>query len=686
MKTVIIEEIKIHNWMAFKGENVLSIPSGSISVVAKYATNPRRSNWAGKTAFLEAIEWCLFGVHRKRYDDDIIHYGENKVQVKITFTNGVIVDRYRVRGKSTKLLVGIPNETQMTWTEKKLAQNLIEKKLGFDQVDYRATICFSQGDTEAIVEKTSGERRKLISQWLELDNWLRISSRAKLHLKGLMDEVNEARRSAINYSNLILDNVKEVVSKFHYNFNKMDEDDLNKFNQTVESWIMSDKSFCFTTDKEHILSKIEFDEDILAGVQKELQSLAGIEADYASHQQRLEYIQEGKELKNLIKDIKFEIGVEEARIEFDRLVGLKEIARVEVDKTTALLSTGFDGICPVTKKSCDISTQVESEIEIFKNRNNEARILYKNRCDEFNEQRSILNELTRKEMDIIKKRERFKVIVSEVRRLESASKRWENSSKPSQEDIHQLNLKNKELQNEIVDLRVHLEKIDKGINEIVDYRNKFNECNVLISHIEDKIKIANLVVQATNQSGIPGYLTEAILLKLESRANVLLEGSGLSFMFAMDRETKDLSPSCFSCGYIYRGKKDKACPVCKEVRGMKKSDELEILVDDGSGQIEDVKAKSGGAKVFIATAIRLTAGLMLREMRSSPCAFAQIDEVMGSLDSEIREILAQTFSGMLTTVGLDQAFVVSHDASFLDSLSSRILITRFSEHSTIEVL
>ena len=59
---------------------------------------------------------------------------------------------------------------------------------------------------------------------------------------------------------------------------------------------------------------------------------------------------------------------------------------------------------------------------------------------------------------------------------------------------------------------------------------------------------------------------------------------------------------------------------------------------DGTTVPEDVKAKSGGAKVLVGSSIRLGAGMMLRDRRGARCAWAQIDEPFGALDEENRPI------------------------------------------------
>lgn len=76
---------------------------------------------------------------------------------------------------------------------------------------------------------------------------------------------------------------------------------------------------------------------------------------------------------------------------------------------------------------------------------------------------------------------------------------------------------------------------------------------------------------------------------------------------------------------------------------------------------------------------------MLRDLRGSPVRFAVVDEPFGALDAENRETLARSFAGMLGSVGLEQAFVVSHDAALLAAMPARILITRDGSASRVEL-
>src|SRR5262249_29835197 len=157
--------------------------------------------------------------------------------------------------------------------------------------------------------------------------------------------------------------------------------------------------------------------------------------------------------------------------------------------------------------------------------------------------------------------------------------------------------------------------------------------------------------RALGGSGIPARIAAQSLSGLEARANALLSGLGLSFSLTWERELADPALACDECGTVFDKKtRAKSCVTCGTPRGRKKSAELDVLGDDGSGEIEDVRAKSGGAKVLVASAIRLAGGMMLRERRGSPLEVAFVDEPFGELDLENRDALARTFASLLGSV------------------------------------
>lgn len=645
-----IQSVDMTNWMAFRGRQVLAdLPTGAIAVVARYADNPRRSNWAGKTAFLEAVEWCLFEVHRKRYEDDLIHFGEVDMKVVLTLSTGMVIERSRIRGKATKVAVIHGDDS---WG-KAAAEEAIAKALGFDAVDYRATVCFAQGETSAMVEKTSGERRKIVAQWLELDPWLRVAGRARAHAKALTDELGKVRTELKLREAALADYDPEGCAR-----------DIAGSKAEIET------VRALAAEVEATLNR---------GAAQEIQRLDKLRLETVNNERR--------ELKIQIQNSALEPGALDAaraaRTAAENVANEAETERVDARR---LLGGEFDGRCPVTCSDCPVPEEVKGAKGAAQVRVNKALVRVKDAAPVVEAARARLRELEAADKALTRLREQFNAKTAEAKRLNDAIEARELGEPVTDAEIQQLKIERTRLREAEVQARTDLATAQEEVARAEAAEKWVKGAAERAEALEAKLRAANLATRATGPGGIPAAIAESSLAALELRANGILDGTGLAFEFAWDRETKTLVTSCVGCGYAFVGVKDKSCPACSEERGAKRADELEILVADGSGTTEDVKMKSGGAKVLVGSAIRLAAGMMLRDRRGAPCAWAQVDEPFGALDSENRESLARSFAGMLGAVGLEQAFVVSHDGGLLDALPGRIEIVRYADHSTVEVL
>ena len=186
-----IEKLELCNWMPFRGQHALTLPSGAIAVVGRYEENERRSNWSGKTALLEAIRWAIYGVHRKRLEDGLIHRGESETWVDVALTGGIEIRRIRKLGGPTRVFVLCAAEGVRL--EGSAAEDWISRALGLSYQDARATVLLEQGDTEALVGRTSSQRRETIAAWLELDLWDRLNVRARTAARSASDALTALR-------------------------------------------------------------------------------------------------------------------------------------------------------------------------------------------------------------------------------------------------------------------------------------------------------------------------------------------------------------------------------------------------------------------------------------------------------------------------------------------------------------
>lgn len=656
---MILEGMTIENWLAFAGRFDLELPTGAVAVVGRYLDDPQRSNWSGKTALLEAIEWCLFGIHRKRYEDEVIFGDADRVAVELRLSDGIRVHRYRKRGKPTRLVVEVEvfvpdtGEYVKERFEKKAAQAKLEEILGFDGTDYRATICFAQGDTEAIVERTSGERRKIVGAWLELDAWLRVAARARAMVRGLADRHRELRAEiAVNRKTI--------------------ED------APTADELAADIKTAKTTETEA--------REALEGVDARLEAVAAMEIARLDREKLAEVSKEGKALRAEITGATTVEGLETAREGLAKAAAAEEATGKELREAVRLSEGHFDGKCPVTYEGCPVAADVRENKSAALTKAEGLRASHRVTRENRDTYQTEVRNLESRERDFDRKRVKFNSLVEEARKLQASAERYSETDELDEGDVQRLKFDRTRFRESTAAARAALRVAEKTADDLSRYVENVAEAEKELEELAAELRIANLAARSVGPSGIPARIAEAQLQILEERANVLLVGSGLSFTFAWDRVTRDLVKRCLECGYAYKGVKDKRCPACDAERGLKRADELEILVDDGSGAVEDVKAKSGGAKVLVASSIRLAAGAMLRDLRGSRCAWAQVDEPFGALDAKNRRELANTFAGMLGSVGLEQAFVVSHDSALLDGLAGRIEVVRSGDRSSVEVI
>lgn len=652
-----IKRVKSVNFMAFAGTQEVVLPIGPIAIVGRYTENPRKSNWSGKSAWLEAIRFALTGAHRKRTDDAVITYGADRMEVELETSTGVIITRSRPRGGPTVLRLIDPTTGLMH--ERESAEQLLSRFIRLSVEDFDNTSWFGQGDVQALCAKTSGVRREVFARWLELDLWERMGKRAQLAARDARTSLEVARASTSGAPPQARELIEAQLKAF------ADERAVLEAKRKDATKAL-DELFATT-------SKVEAVRNARAQVEEATNAVEAIKAKFAT----LPPPTDPEEL---------------AQIEAKRTAQTTERdnARKDYSDAQRLITGSFDGRCPVTCEACPVPDEVSNKRTAFTERArlaNESLLKAGKVLDGIDTklmgERQALANRTRLigEMNAAGKRMRETALA--LKQL------LEGYEPPTTDPEHERQLIREGLDGINEQLRVNAQRHGQLVEESRQadaYTTREATRLAQIEKAEHEARIGQLVARALGGSGISARIAAASLNGLEERANALLSDLGLSFTLTWERELADPSPACGECGHLYEKKsRAKECPSCSQPRGRKKSDELDVLVDDGSGEVEDVRAKSGGAKALVASAIRLAGGMMLRERRGSPLEVAFVDEPFGELDLENRDALAKMFTGLLSSVGLEQAFVVSHDAQLLAGLPARLVVTREGSTSRIEL-
>lgn len=152
-------------------------------------------NGHGKSSILDAITWSLWGYSRvgARRDDELIHIGQDEMQVEYEFRLGDLI--YRVIRKRSKSKRGYSSLELQGWdtqearfrplTEPTIAQtqNAIINLLRMDYDTFVNSAFLLQGRADEFTVKRPGERKRVLGNVLGLDIYTEYEQAAKEAVK-----------------------------------------------------------------------------------------------------------------------------------------------------------------------------------------------------------------------------------------------------------------------------------------------------------------------------------------------------------------------------------------------------------------------------------------------------------------------------------------------------------------------
>ena len=596
------------------------------------------------SAFLEAFEWCWFGRHRELLDDNIVNMHCDCAVVTTTFSDGTVVKRTRRRGGGGD--TGVVVTRNGTTTSKKEAEAEIEKALGLSEDDIVATLLVKQGEVDAIVQRTSGDRRAIVASWLRLAGWQAAATMAKVDMK--------KRRALLDAARVLLQ--RELSS-------------------------------CMTAEQVAELEKGAAEKDAEAEQAQrsahqwatELARAEQAEEGRIRHNNRTVLVERARRYREVAKTRgDAQAAYDEAAGNVARLHAAYISAQDEEGRARTNKETGFDGTCPVTCESCPVADEVQANVSavhaVWREADSVARASrreWERAVLEMKRLESTLNETIHAAAQFTGASESIKAMGDVPAPDENAP-----NANDVRDRIEHYRIVERNQTVAAAGMRATLATAAKA-------RVAADRASLEVTRLEREVRVSQLAVRCLG--AVPNRIASIRLTTLETMTNALLSEHGLSIRFAWDRETKKLATRCEGCGDPFIGQARHPCGTCGMERGPGRKEELDILVTDGGPEV-DASSKSGGCKALVGSAIRLAAGAMLRRERGSPAAFALVDEPFGSLDRKNRDGLARRLAWLLGASGLEQAIVVAHDADILDALPHRIVVRRSGGESTAELL
>ena len=193
-------QISIENFMCYK-ERLDELNLEDIHVACLSGKNGH-----GKTALLDAITWVLWGKSRARTQNELLHQGENSMQVILDFasqTQKYRVTRIHTKGKGSSsgktelnleiLLNG--SATSIMGNTIRDTEHKIIKLLNLDYETFINTSYLRQGDADHFTKSNPSERKQILSEVLDLSYYEHLENISKEKSKKFKNEV--ANKKAI---------------------------------------------------------------------------------------------------------------------------------------------------------------------------------------------------------------------------------------------------------------------------------------------------------------------------------------------------------------------------------------------------------------------------------------------------------------------------------------------------------
>lgn len=158
------------------------------------------ANGVGKSSLLDAITWALWGKARARRDDDLIHLGQNDMQVAIDFEQEGL--RYRVLRRRSRVGRGSRGGLDLMVYDKdnfprvineagaRRTQDKINQILRLDYETFVHSAFLQQGRADAFTLKTAAERKRILADILGLEQWAAYEAVAKARLHGIDSQID----------------------------------------------------------------------------------------------------------------------------------------------------------------------------------------------------------------------------------------------------------------------------------------------------------------------------------------------------------------------------------------------------------------------------------------------------------------------------------------------------------------
>jgi DNA repair exonuclease SbcCD ATPase subunit len=688
-----IKKVVVENFMPYKGKYELNFRRRQlVGILGQYDGDPERSNRSGKSSFVDAILWCLYGKSRAKRDIELVHTGQERTQVTVELfepeiEKATIITRWRTNENKGGLeLKGSEGE------KKKASQAQIDKIIGFDHEEFLFTAFFKQNDIDQFMNADPQKKKQILMKWLQVTNWNKYEEIAGEYKKALNERLIKLKGTLEGIQGDNID-IKEVRNEL---------DSLIEDKKILEAAIKQTHEQKIEVEVQlKEMDKVESKKAELVTIGSKIQELELQRPDSDEFNQKLDILNEYLNKYPEITQERFEAATNKKE-EIIAAISSGSVKYNDLGRKLAALQKERTGICPVLGESCDRITASPEEITKYEDlmvKIEEGKLKYEAIKDKAEKIIKLYNHQVKWKNEKNNLEEKSKFAASIEKQIGELRIKRKEVSEEIPHDLEEMieghHRKLSHLQKELIGLeskRDELQTREGQISEMlrqyktIQDRKEATEKDLENTEIE--LADAQYVAYMFGKNGIPSIELENSFQEIENDANYVLKSLKAPFNleFQSTRELRDWEANCLACGTIFtRGEKTHICTKCKTPRQKKRRDELSLKVFEGSNE-RQFYMDSGGGKILLSVAIRLALTQLARRRKGSVWGSIFLDEVFGALDQTNRRAMADLVtSTLLESLGFDQIFLISHDPNVQSSLADTLTVNRHSEGGFSEI-
>ena len=630
-------EVTMRNFRVYEKEQKVELDKQGLVAVqgVNKDSNGFRSNGAGKSSFLEAIIYCLYGkLSDGKTGDSVIN---NKVgnNMKVTFTfsikdNVYRIERYRKDKDFKNKTLLFLNDKEITKSSVKLTNEAIEEITHLKLETLLNSIMFGLGNKVKFTEATDKDKKEILEGIANISIYKQAYDVAKEEL----DEVKEKINNLTNQSQVIQTRLDGYNSQKALYLSQKDQYDkyLSQLDNNVLTTknefeaFMSENSLHSIEELEDNYYSIEADKKVIQAKLANMSNNSQAQQKYASIQQQVQYDeQQSSTLTSDIQDKK-----EKILKLYNSDNPVCEYCGSELDvehKKKEIIRLG-DIIKDDTSKLTTLTTSITTSKKDMKEL--EPVILQEQKDKEsYNQNLKLLNDYNTKQNALVSMSNMAKALKKDI---ESAKAEKANPQQFTLTSDKQLDTDIANAKNDLKNMQELLEKHKQEQKDLEDVEAVYSNKGV-ISHVLD------LVMPYINEQA-NYYLSE------------LTDNS-----IHIDIDTQS------------------------EAKNGNVSEKLNIKVDNLNGGNE-YSLNSTGEKKRIDLAISLALQDYVMTNTSTKTNLIAYDEVFDGLDDigiqRIMHLLKERIKDIPTV------FVISHNDKLQELFESTLLVTKQEGLSTIE--